>query len=93
MLARPSRDESESPKVCGPVVPSGFDQHTSRDRSRARFHRRSNVSDEIALRRNEMPATCGHLMGAVNVNREVNLQALQGKQSGEPKPGAIFWSK
>ena len=43
--------------------------------------------------RNEMPATCGHLMGAVNVNREVNLQALQGKQSGEPKPGAIFWSK
>ena len=43
--------------------------------------------------RNEMPATCGHLMGAVNVNREVNLQALQGKQSGEPRPGAILWSK
>jgi hypothetical protein len=42
--------------------------------------------------RNEMPATCGHLMGAVNVNLEVNLQA-QGKQSGEPRPGAIFWSK
>jgi hypothetical protein len=33
-------------------------------------------------------------MRAVNVNLEVNLQALQGKvQSGEPRPGAIFWSK
>lgn len=39
-------------------------------------------------------ATCGHLMRAVNVNLEVNLQALQDKvQSGEPRPGAIFWSK
>ena len=63
-------------------------------RSRAGLHCRSNVSDETALRRNEMFATCGHLMGAVNVNREVNLQALQGKvQYGEPRPGAIFWSK
>jgi hypothetical protein len=33
-------------------------------------------------------------MPAVNVNLEVNLQALQDKvQSGEPRPGAIFWSK
>ena len=94
MLARPSRDESESPKACGPVVPSGFDQLASRDGSRAGFHRESSVSDETALRRNEMPATCGHLMRAVNVKLEVNLQALQGKvQYGEPRPGAIFWSK
>lgn len=33
-------------------------------------------------------------MRAVNVNLEVNLQALQDKvQSGEARPGAIFWSK
>ena len=31
---------------------------------------------------------------AVNVQLEVNLQALQGKvHYGEPMPGAIFWSK
>lgn len=94
MLARPSRDESESSKVCGPVVPGGFDQLTSRDRSRAGFHRRSNVSDDTALGRDEMPTTCGHLMRAVNVNLSVNLQGLQGKvRSGERRPSAIFWSK